>query len=171
MQLFKFTNTLLRQLNQSPNGMLPARYSNKVFNSVIILNAIQMVDNPSLWQFLFMILFPNQTMFKYAFSVPTIPYFNIAITSFLPSAFPTWMFRTSYCQYFPFLSPTSKASFCFVTSGLYPTGNAIMGMITIINLFTTKCRASRAISTITYGFKLSLTKFTLLYHQEQYIIM
>lgn len=64
MQLFKFLDTLLCQFNQRPDGMLFSGDGRKIFEAVIIPNAVKMMYQITLRQFTLVGLFPNKAMFK-----------------------------------------------------------------------------------------------------------
>ncbi len=73
MKLLKILNSLLCQSNQCPNGVLRTRQSNKIFWSIIALNAIQMMNNFASLQFSFMILFPYKAVFGGIFPFLWLP--------------------------------------------------------------------------------------------------
>ena len=66
MQLFQFLYTFLKQLNKSSCFVVIRTNCNKIFRSIIISNAIKMMNKPSFRQSLMMMLFPNISMLSYS---------------------------------------------------------------------------------------------------------
>ncbi len=82
MQLFEFTDSLLSQFNESPNGVLPSRNCYQVFNPIVCFNSVQMVNQIPLGQFTVVGCFPNEMMLQ---RIKRLPILSTNVSLFITS--------------------------------------------------------------------------------------
>jgi len=159
MKLLQFSNPFLSQFNKCPDRMFITRKSNKVLGAVIIFNTIEVMNNPSFGQFLIMGLFPDQTMFQCALSIPAIPYFDIPISSFLLATFPAWMCWPTHSQLLTISFPAIRTSDRSMAMKRRTTANTVFRVILHKQLLTRKFGTFRAIAGIARSDNRIVTQF------------
>ncbi len=159
MQLLKFSDSLLQNFSKCVWLMILARHSNKVFYSVIIPDAIQMMNYPSFRQKFAIGLLPNKDMFSFSFA--TFPYNHITTVVFEFAAFPLWVFLPFSIWKYNML-PTMS---CLIHYW-FSTYRAMF--IKIMIAFPTSLSRCRGIFTSSFAVTFSTTIFTVVTWEDSF---
>ena len=91
MQLLKLSDTLLQCVDKGSIRMIFARHCYKIFWTIIISDAVKMMNYPIFRQFPFMCFFPNKVMFQYACPIQFADNYIVIPSRSISSTFPTGM--------------------------------------------------------------------------------
>ena len=170
MQLFKFTDTLLSQFDQSPDRVFVSRNSYKIFDSIIILDTIKMMNQIAFGQLAIMSSFPYQQMFSYV----------LRLTIYSPNIYQLVACPISYRTTFPIRVVFTYGMWLTMitirssrTMQLLPTRCAVRPLILkhfFISTITRYSPTTKTVLTITMSVKFLTTMLTVFNMFHSYII-